>query len=198
MAEFSLESMKGKDLEEAVLERAAQYKRLGTAHVSRCGVQAVMIGIDQSTGAPKWQVIRSLPDFEGVNSLGQQFIFDAKVCSLASFDLTPYRAETAGTKSRQLKHMFERSQFGVACFFLMHWNARSGKRFKEPHQTYLFPIVWNSDFWHGFLSAEIRSINRRHCEELGTVVEWNAADGGRKLRPDYLAAMSEHFLKQMV
>jgi penicillin-binding protein-related factor A (putative recombinase) len=130
MAEFSLDTMKGKDLEAAVIERAAEYKRNRSAHVTRCGVQAVMIGTEPN-GNPKWQVIRSLPDFEGVNAQGQQFIFDAKVCSQASFDLTPYREETKGTKSRQLRHMFERSQFNVPCFFLMHWNARAGKTFKE-------------------------------------------------------------------
>jgi len=197
MAEWNLDSMTGKDLENAVKERATEYKESGSAHVTACGVQTVMIGVD-SAGRPLWQRIKSLPDFEGVNSFGQQFIFDCKVCSAASFGLSDYREETRGEKSRQLKHMFERSQFGVPCFFMMHWNTRKLKTFSEDHATYLFPINQQSEFWQGFLRAEIRSITRRDCEELGAVIDWNTFGSGRKPRPDFLAAMSDHFLKQMV
>ena len=179
-----LPDLKGKELEGLVKERAVEYLEMNLADITACGVQAVMTGtaVDKS---PLWQVIQSLPDFEGVTGFGTQFIFDCKVCSQSSFDLSKYRAEIRGPKSRQLRHMQKRSRFGVPCFFLMHWNSRKGVTFEEPAKTYLFPVE-ESEFWHAFERAEKRSITRKDCIDFGVECKWSIYGKGRKPRPDVL------------
>ena len=184
------EQMAGKDLESIVSDRIKEYKKERLAHVTRCGVQAIRTG-------DNWQVIRSLPDFEGVHANGNQFIFDCKVCSQSSFGLSEYRAETKGSKVRQLRHMLERSQFGVTCFFLMHWNQRQLKTFSEAAETFLFPIDASHEFWDEFAQGEIRKITREDCRAIGVEVEWNAFGQGRVERPDFLKAINEHLIKTL-
>jgi len=177
-----LPDLKGKDLETLVKERNLEYKDMRVAHISVCGVQAVRT-------QDEWMVIPSLPDFEGVTSFGAQFIFDCKVCSQASFDLSPYRAEAKGQKSRQLRHMRERARYGVPCFFLMHWNSRAGKTFSQIAETFLFPIDDRIEFWDEFDRVERRSITREDCEKIGVDCRWNTYGQGRKPRPDILPAI---------
>lgn len=183
-----MDQLKGKDLERLVVELSSEYKRRKLAHITRCGVQAVRMKED-------WQVIQSLPDFEGLLRDGRQLIFDCKVCSQASFDLTKYRSETKGARARQLRHLLERSEFGAICFFLLHWNARSGKTFSEVPVTYIFPVTEGSDFWESFRSGEVRSINRKDCASLGHKVRWQSSERGRKERPDFVATILEEKLK---
>jgi penicillin-binding protein-related factor A (putative recombinase) len=178
----------GSELEKLVVERGQEYRREKRAHISRCGVQAVRT-------KDEWQVIPSLPDFEGVDWIGHQFIFDCKVCSQASFDLSKYRSDVKGARSRQLRHMLERAEFGVRCFFLLHWNERSGKTFKLQAKTFAFPISSRLEFWTAFERGEIRSITREHCSDHGIEVQWNVLGSGRKPRPDFLIAV-ERFGKE--
>lgn len=177
-----MDHLKGKDLESLVVEQAAEYRKQKLAHVTRSGVQAVRMKDD-------WQVIQSLPDFEGVTVGGRQFLFDCKVCSQASFDLSKYRTETRGARARQLRHMFDRAEFGVPCFFLLHWNYRSGKTFAAPAQTFAFPVGLHVQFWQEFLSGRVRSISRGDCVQWGAKVAWVVPPRGRKARPDFLAAI---------
>jgi len=80
-------------------------------------------------GSVRARLIASLPDYQGVFGTPQQeVVFDAKVCSQASFDLSKYRIEMRKARSRQLKFMYERASFGSACFFLIHWNRRELKQ----------------------------------------------------------------------
>ena len=176
---MTLPDLTGKELEEVVKERAVEYKNMRLAHISACGVQAVHTG-------DEWTILKSLPDFEGVTSFATQFIFDCKVCSQASFDLTKYRSEIVGSKARQLKHMLERARFGVPSFFLMHWNSRAGKTFKEIAETFIFPIDSQMEFWQAFERAETRSITRKDCHNHGVECKWNIYGQGRKPRPDIL------------
>jgi penicillin-binding protein-related factor A (putative recombinase) len=179
-----LPDLKGKELEALVKERASEYLSMRLADITAAGVQAVMTGT-APTGEPLWQIIQSLPDFEGVTSFGAQFIFDCKVCSQSSFDLSKYNKEVKGPKSRQLRHMQKRARFNVPCFFLMHWNSRSGKTFSEPAETYLFPVE-DSEFWDAFERAEKRSITRKDCREYGVVCKWSIYGNGRKPRPEII------------
>lgn len=172
----------GTEFEKLVVERCLEYRRDRLAHISRCGVQAVRT-------KDGWQVIPSLPDFEGVDSSGRQFIFDCKVCSQPSFDLSKYRSEIKGARSRQLRHMLERAAFSCQCFFLLHWNARNGKTFSLPAETFVFPVSFSSEFWQSFERGETRSITRDDCVACGSRCEWNTRAAGRKPRPDFLAAV---------
>lgn len=174
-----LPDLNGKELEAIVKERAVEYKNMRLAHITACGVQAVR-------SKDEWMILQSLPDFEGVTAFATQFVFDCKVCSQASFGLSEYRADTKGSKSRQLKHMMERARYGVPCFFLMHWNSRAGATFSQPAETFLFPIDSTIEFWQAFERAETRSITRVDCQNYGVECKWNIYGKGWKLRPDIL------------
>jgi penicillin-binding protein-related factor A (putative recombinase) len=177
------EHLTGAKFEAIVKERCVQLKNLRLADIGRYGVQAVRTG-------DAWQVMQSLPDFEGVTREGRQAIFDAKVCSQSSFALDKYRPDTKGSRSRQLRHMLDRSEFGVRCFFLIHWNERQLTTRKEPAITYAFPVELWHPFWRSFLAGEIKSIKRTDCETFGHAIAWNhVSSTDRKLRPDILAAV---------
>jgi penicillin-binding protein-related factor A (putative recombinase) len=179
------EHLTGARFEAIVKERCVQLHSRGLFHCGRYGVQAVRTG-------DAWQVMQSLPDFEGVTRDGRQAIFDAKVCSQSSFALDKYRMETKGSRSRQLKHMLDRSLFGVRCFFLIHWNERRLTTRTEPAVTYAFPVQQGHPFWESFLAGEIKSIRRSDCETYGHKIAWNhATSRDSKQRPDVLAAVVE-------
>ncbi len=178
-------TLTGTGFEKLIVQMAGYYKRDGVAHISRAGVQAVR-------NKDEWVVIPSLPDFEGVLApRGSQIVFDCKVCSQASFDLSKYRADTKGSRSRQLKHMLERADFGSQCFFLIHWNPRAGKTFQQPAETVAFPVHASMEFWKSFERGEVRSIARADCQEHGWPVKWGTVTGGRTLRPLFLEALPE-------
>jgi len=176
----------GADFEKSLIEVHASYKRARIAAFNRYGVQSYHNGTE-------WIQMQSLPDFEGCvkqQPHGRHVIYDAKVCSQASFSLAYYRKESRKNKSRQLEHMLDRSSFGSTCFFLIHWNERQLKTKSEPAETWIFPVEYNR-FWRAFLSGEVKSINRKDCEIHGTRVEWRTPPRGRKPRPDFLNAWGD-------
>ena len=155
--------MTGKEFEDIVARVCRAYRDKGTASIGRYGVQAIR------TSPTDIVTIRSLPDFEGpVSGSGTQYIFDCKVCSQASFDLSAFRDK----KKRQLDHMIERSRYGATCAFLIHWNARKLKTKHESLETWWFPVYWHSKFWDAFEHGEVRRITRADCYEYGKEVDW--------------------------
>lgn len=180
--EFQPERLTGKAFEKLLVEQHQVYKKANAASVGRYGVQVSIIKEGEKV------VMQSLPDFEGIDQTSTCYIFDAKVCSQASFALDKYRDETKGSRRRQLNHMMERSRFGAFCAFLIHWNARELKTKSEPAETFWFPIHHSSFFWIQFECGEIKSINRDDCREYGSKIEWRKSPKGRKHRPDWLAA----------
>ena len=142
-------------------------------HMSRYGVSGVFI-------KGKWQPIQSLPDFEGViGDRGRQFIFDCKVCSSASFSLHDDKF-----KARQLKHMLARSQRGVVCFLLIHFNRRKLKTKEVPSVTYGVPVHPDLDFWEQFDRGEVRSLTKDDCLEFGHKCLWRLNPKARTPKPD--------------
>lgn len=155
--------MNGREFEQQLARQFTAYRTQGKACISRYGVQAIR------TSPKDIMTIKSLPDFEGlVPGLHSQIIFDAKVCSQASFDLSPFR----NRKRRQLEHMIERSKYGATCGFLIHWSARQMKTKSEPSITWWFPVSFAHPFWDAFEVAEIRRLNRVDCSEYGIEVTW--------------------------
>jgi len=178
------EQLKGKDFEALIKQRCDQLRLAGLASIGRYGVQAARRKDD-------WVILRSLPDFEGVSRDGRQVVFDAKVCSAASFCLTEYMPKTNGAKSRQLSHMLERSRYNSRCFFLIHWNPRELQSRHDAPKTYAFPIKYGHPFWDSFDSGEVKAIRRLDCETYAQEIGWtllNATD--RKYRPDLMSAIS--------
>lgn len=177
--------MKGIELEAVVIERLKQERAAGRACVGRYGVQAARSKDD-------WIIQSSLPDFEGVFADGRQLIFDAKVCGQASFNLAKYREETRGARSRQLRHMLDRSRFGATCFFLIHWTERRLTKRVDPSITYALPVHPSMPLWQEFDAAERKSVTRGDCEFAGVQVPWTLhGDRDRKPRPDVIGAAEQ-------
>ncbi len=117
---------------------------------------------------------------------GSHIIFDAKVCSQASFPWDKYRSITRGARARQLKHMLKRSRFGARCFFLFHWNERLLKTKSVSARTFVVPVRHDDDYWTKVEMAEIKSLTRDDCFSIGVEIPWEATDRGFKLRPNFL------------
>lgn len=174
-----LTSIKGKDLEELVLFRSRTHDEPhGNCTIDRCGVMANLIG-------GEWVPRQSLPDFFGALAGGREFIFDAKVCSQASYDMS---GGTHKSFAHQLKYMRKRARFGVLCFILMHFNARTLATKEEPAFTILFPVCDNA-FWEGYDRGEQKKITRTEAELYGIPVDWNTPGKKRKASPDIYSAL---------
>lgn len=179
----------GKEFERILVARHDEYRKYGHASVGRYGVQAVHTGDNQIVA------IKSLPDFEGVSEWfgNRHIIFDAKVCSQASFNLSKYRElpGKSGDRRRQLTHMLERADFGSICFFLIHWNERELKKETIPAQTWMVPVSTSIEFWNRFERGEVKSLKLADCEEFGFEVVWKSFASGRTLRPDWLRKLRD-------
>lgn len=172
----------GKAFESIIVERLKRDRDARRWHVGRYGVQAVRL-------KDETMMIQSLPDFEGaIYPIGRQVIFDAKVCSQASFNLAKYREETRGARSRQLRHMLDRSEFGAICGFVIHWNERQLSKRRDDAATYWFPVEPNS-FWGDFLSGDVRAIRRSDCVEYGSQISWVTLGAERTARPDIYSSV---------
>jgi penicillin-binding protein-related factor A (putative recombinase) len=179
----------GKQFEEIVVYRLNQYRaeKFGSFH--RPGVHAVTQ--DRfNDGTVRARLLQSLPDFQGVFGNPQrEAVFDCKVCSQASFDLNKYRLDTKGPRSRQLKFMYERAEFGSLCFFLIHWNERKLKTKTVEAATYAMPVRPDLDFWRAFEIGEEKSLMRSQAEEYGVRVQWVVEGMERSPRPDLRSAL---------
>lgn len=177
-----MDNLTGKEFENLIIEQSAAYRKRGIADIERCGVQAVRM-------KDGWNIIKSKPDFEGVFHGGNQFIFDAKVCSQASFDLGKYRevGMAHGARSRQLRYMLKRSQFGATCFFLIHWNKREMKRSKRDAATFVFFVSHDIPFWEEFLKGNVKAIRYEDCMFGGVEIPWTPSFRGTKYRPNFLS-----------
>lgn len=175
----------GKSFESVCLEVSRIVEANGQATFGRYGVQASMID-------GQWSPVASLPDCEGITAIdARQFVFDAKVCSAASFPLAKY-TERRSNQKRQLDHMLKRADFGATCFFLIHFNARHLKTKSEPTETFAFPVYLEHHLWQSFERREIMSISRSDCADYGVRVDWIChSDRGTKLRPDIIGAVRE-------
>jgi len=173
--------MKGKELEELVLFRARSYDEPEHNYImGRCGVMSFY-----NKGV--WVPIQSLPDMEGTLASGRHFIFDCKVCSQSSYDMT---GGTHKSFAHQLKYLRSRARFNAICFILMHFNARVLKTKSEDAFTVAFPVRDNA-FWEGYDRGEQKKISRTEAKLYGVPVEWNAPGRKKKASPDILAAINK-------
>tara|TARA_R110000803_G_scaffold32357_2_gene71370 strand:+ start:672 stop:1268 length:597 start_codon:yes stop_codon:yes gene_type:complete len=178
----------GKEFEGLVLHRLKQEGERGLCSVGRYGVQAAVKN-RQENGDVVAQLMRSLPDIEGVlPPSASQFVFDCKVMSGASFNLSDYRSATRGAKRRQLTHMYDRQRMGACCFFLIHMNPREMKTKTEYSRTVALPVCDNN-LWEGFEAGEWTTLSRSRIAECGYTVVWNASSRERTLRPDVLGTI---------
>jgi penicillin-binding protein-related factor A (putative recombinase) len=186
---MSATSLTGKQFEEIIVYRLNQYRAEKWGSFHRPGVHAVTQE-QFKDGTVRARLLQSLPDFQGVFGDPQrEAVFDCKVCSQASFDLNKYRLDTKGARTRQLKFMFERAEFGSLCFFLIHWNERRLKTKAVEAATYVVPVRSDIDFWRAFEIGEERGMSRSQCVDYGHRIDWIAEGREKTLRPDLRAAL---------
>lgn len=182
-----MDRLKGREFEKILVARHGEYFDSGIATIGKYGVQ---FSFQDGEARP----IASLPDFEGLaKCFKSQIVFDAKVCSQASFPLKDFKnviGQRKGNRRRQLEHMYKRSGYGAICFFLIHWNERVLKTKTEPVETFIFPVDNEHPFWIAFESGEVKQVNRADCHDYGTPVKWDVLGRARTPRPNWLNALS--------
>lgn len=185
------EQLKGTEFEALLSDAADRAEKLGILTMDRYGVTlSVQNGITLG--------ISSKPDFEGVISSGHQFIFEAKVCSAASFPMAKDKI-----KPRQVSHMLTRSRFGVPCFLVIHFTARRMVRGYDPAMTVAIPVSEADPRWQRFVDAHDAarrdkcavesqgSISREEALTIGRIVPWTVPKGCRKPLPDLTSFLNQ-------
>jgi len=186
MTTLTPEKIKGLEFEDLIVDSANREEKSGSLTLNRYGVTlSVQNGVTMG--------IQSKPDFEGVVATGRQFIFEAKVCSGASFPMHKDKI-----KPRQVSHMLIRSRFNVPCFLLIHWNARELVRSKVGAVTVAIPVSGADPRWQRFVDAYAKARREKTTVEpqgsitleesiiIGKVVPWVVPKGCRKPTPDIL------------
>ena len=158
-------NMKGKEFEDLLMKRAKAEEAQEFPRFTM-GKYGVSGAFDPRTKL--WRPIRSNPDFEGATITGRQFIFDAKVLSGASIDVS------APSTAAQLKKMKHRWRFNVPTFFLIHMVARPGMNKPEPsdeEMTICLPCNPDLMIWKDVEAGKTR-IHRKIIREVGYVIPW--------------------------
>jgi penicillin-binding protein-related factor A (putative recombinase) len=185
--------LKAKEFEAAVVLANDGYKARKVADIGRYGISSVRLSSDPGSKVPRIVQQQSLPDFEGVIHEARQIIFDCKVRSDSSFSWKDY-IDRRKAQGRQLAHMRNRAEFGVPCFFLIHWNPRVLKKSSIGHETWILPISRETKpYWDAVGAGEIKGCNREDCRSLGVEVMWGIPKRSSKVRPEYLEAASRLF-----
>lgn len=179
--------MKPKDWEKECLTSLQWASSAGLGTGGRYGVSCVPSGTD-ATGRMLWRPIPSLPDFEGLLANPMQpFIFDCKVCSASSMDLSKLRTE----RKKQVTHMLERSRFGAVCFFAIYFKERELKTKFAPASAWAFPVHFLHPLWRQFATHAITTITRLACEEYAVPIQFTIPPRCRTPRPDIVSAVRQ-------
>lgn len=182
--------LSGKGFESIVEHRLEQYESEKKGSFGRYGVKT-NFQRDPITKALTLMPIQSYPDFEGVVRGGRQIIFDCKVCSQSSFNWSYYRSFTKGSKHKQLKHMLERSNYGVTCFFLIHWNERVLKTKTVEAATYAVLVRAGHPYWDAVESGDVKSLTPEDCKTTGVEIPWMKPKGKRNVVVDLSVVVKE-------
>lgn len=183
--ETCTEKLVGSEFEDFVVDRCDKLRGRRIAAIGKYGVK---VRFDAAVNA--YRPIRSLPDFEGVfGPHATQTIFDCKVESSASFGLSEYRIQDMKPKALQLKHMYNRSDFGAVCFFLIHFNGRELKSKTVEPVTFAMPVHRDHAFWIRFEQRDEKSLGMTQLEEYAIKVPWTKWENERSFRPDVMMAI---------
>ena len=180
-------SLKGPELEKALMDAAAREERNGILTMGRYGVDGVTV-------QGKTMLVPSKPDFEGVFSSGRQFIIEAKCCDGPSFPMNKDKI-----KPRQVSHMLTRSRFNVPCFLVIHFAARRLANANFPAFTVAIPVNDSHPRWQAFVDAAAVAkrektkmetqpgITRDWAQEVGKLVPWITPPRCTKPLPDIVS-----------
>ena len=183
----------GRDFEKRVLERLDWEENHHNGTYDRSGVKAAVRGFNKD-GTVIAQLQKSKPDFEGILPSGRPLIFDTKVITGPSFNMSAYRTDIGSTaKSNQYKYMLRRCKYGALCGFLIHFNSREFKRKKKEYAETLFLVVNpKMRVWREFEECSVTVFTRDDCRVNGFEVPWNFKSKlDKRLRPDLIQTILE-------
>ena len=184
--------------EDMISREGARLEKAGILTLGRYPVASVVI-----QGSSRPMQIPSKPDFEGVLGftyghgfneikIGQQIIFEAKVCSGPAFEIVKDKL-----KPKQVDHMLTRSKFNVPCFLLIHFNERSGATFYDPAFTVAIPVKTESmgglPIWEQFVKDKgvySGAFSRKEAREIGIDVPWHQPPRCKEVRPNLLSFLA--------
>lgn len=164
----------GKDNFESLLLQFAKREHQRFT-MGRYGVTCIRRGPNDIMAVP------SKPDFDGTIMGGKQFNVEAKVTTKSSFGLGE-----EFFKESQYNWMSNKARYGVLCFLVIHFNARSGKTFSEPALTVRIRVASDMPLWQGYEKKEILSITRPMALEVGEVIPWVKPKGCKKPLPYFI------------
>lgn len=180
-------SLKGPELEKALMDAAAREERNGILTMGRYGVDGVTV-------QGKIMLTPSKPDFEGVFATGRQFIIEAKCVAGPSFEMRKEKI-----KPRQISHMLTRSRFNVPCFLVIHFAARRLANANFPAFTVAIPVNDSQPRWQAFVDAAAKakrekakmetqpSITRDWAQDVGKLVPWVTPPRCKNALPDIVS-----------
>lgn len=171
----------GKEFEKIIMDHAERLERREMLMLARYGTVASFFG-------GKMTAKDSLPDFEGVTSMGLQFIIEAKVTSSDRLSLAPNIV-----RPRQIKHMARRAEFNVPCFILCHHSGRElSTRTVEP-LTKCYPVhpklPWVEECLRAYKAKQKTTGSIPH--DMGFEVEWQQFEGCKNAGPDIVMALEK-------
>lgn len=170
----ALKGNTGKDNFEDLLLQAAE-RMSDRLTMGRYGVTAIRRGPNDIMCIP------SKPDFDGTFMGGAQFNVEAKVESGASFSLGE-----ESFKESQYSWMRNKSLYGVPCFLVVHFNARTGKTFDDPAFTVSIHVHPELQIWRDYESGDLKRIPRELALEIGTAVPWTIPGRAKKPLPHFI------------
>lgn len=180
-------SLKGPELEKALMDAAAREERNGILTMGRYGVDGVIV-------QGKTMLVPSKPDFEGVLSSGRQFIIEAKCVAGPSFEMRKEKI-----KPRQISHMLTRSRHNVPCFLVIHFAERRLANANFPAITVAIPVNDSQPRWQAFVDAAAKAkrektkmetqpgITRDWAQEVGKLVPWATPPRCKNALPDIIS-----------
>lgn len=169
------DSLKGSELEKAILAAGERCEAYGVLSLFRYGVQGVTFG-------GKTILVPSLPDFGGVLANGRLFNIEAKCVAGASFPLA-----SDHFRDKQYKHLVRTARFGAASYLVIHFAARHLVKVSDPGMTVAVPVDDRMGFWRAYECGDIKSLSREYAQKLGRRVPWVVPKGCRKALPDLLS-----------
>lgn len=171
---LALKGNQGKDnFEDLLLQSAERMKDRLT--MGRYGVTAIR------RSANDIMCIPSKPDFDGTFMGGAQFNVEAKVESGASFSLGE-----ESFKESQYNWMRNKAFYGVPCFLVIHYNARSGKTFDDPAFTVSIHVHPDLQIWRDYEEKTLKRIDRELALQVGVRIPWTTPGKTKKPLPHFI------------
>lgn len=171
----------GKEFEKIISDHAGRLENREILMLARYGTVASFFG-------GKLTAKDSLPDFEGVTSMGVQLIIEAKVTSSDRLSLAPHIV-----RPRQIKHMAKRARFNVPCFILCHHTGREMATKTVPPVTKVYPVhpslPWVKECLEAYEKKQKTKGSIPH--DMGFEIPWQQFQNCKNAGPNLMIALEK-------